>query len=192
MHQAGTAIVVANATKLPQLTLSGTYGWESLIFFGLFTPAARMWNLAVGIAQPVFKGGTLRLKRCAAIDAYDRTRALYWLITHQGLQDKADSLMAIANDAQALKSRYEAVTASIASFAIVQRKYKVNEVNHVDLLTARQTNQQARVAYIRATASRYADTVTLLQLIGLAWWNCSDPAQSLGASACGRLSQAKY
>jgi outer membrane protein TolC len=52
----------------------------------------------------------------------------------------------------------------------------------VSLLTAQQTYQQARIARVRAVASRYTDTVTLFQALGGGWWNRTDPgAQSSDA-----------
>jgi outer membrane protein TolC len=44
----------------------------------------------------------------------------------------------------------------------------------VTLLTAQQSYQQARLAYVRALASRYTDTVTLFQALGGGWWHRSD------------------
>ena len=74
MRQASAAIGVATANMLPQLTLTGAYGGESLKRASLFMPGSAAWNVAAGVTQPLFEGGTLRAKRRAAI-ALDQASA---------------------------------------------------------------------------------------------------------------------
>ena len=79
------------------------------------------------------------------------------------------------NDAQALNSQADAVNAAKAGLALIQRQYDAGAVDYVSLLTAEQSYNQARIAYVRAIASRYTDTVTLFQALGGGWWKRSDP-----------------
>ena len=175
MHQACAAIGVATANMLPQLTLTGSIGDQSLRATSLFTPNAGVWSLAAGITQPLFEGGALRAKRRAALDAYDQAGAQYRLVVLQAFQNVADTLTALDNDAQALNSQADAVNSAKAGLALIQRQYAAGAVDYVSLLTAEQSYQQARIAYVRAVASRYTDTVTLFQALGGGWWNRSDP-----------------
>jgi NodT family efflux transporter outer membrane factor (OMF) lipoprotein len=174
LRQMSAAIGVATANMLPQLTLTGAYGDESLNFARLLTPGANTWSIAAGITQPLFQGGTLRAKRRAAIDDYDQATAQYRLIVLQAFQNVADTLTALDNDAQALKAEYDAVNAAKASLDLIQKQYDDGAVNYVSLLTAQQSYQQARIAYVRAVANRYTDTVTLFQALGGGWWNRND------------------
>ena len=175
MRQASAAVGVATANMLPQLTLSGGYGGESLAFASLLTPGNNTWNIAAGITQPLFQGGTLRAKRRAAIDTYEESSAQYRLVVLQAFQNVADTLTALDNDAQALKSENDALNAAKASLDFIQRQYDDGAASYVALLTAQQTYQQARIACVRAVASRYTDTVTLFQALGGGWWNRNDP-----------------
>lgn len=175
MHQQSAAIGVASANLLPQVTLSGAYGGDSLRFASLLTPAGNTWNLAADIAQPLFEGGTLRARRRAAIDTYNQASAQYRLVVLQAFQNVADTLTALDNDAQAFKAEYDAVNAARASLDLIQRQYDDGAATYVSLLTAQQTYQQARIAYIQAMASRYTDTVSLFQALGGGWWNRRDP-----------------
>jgi NodT family efflux transporter outer membrane factor (OMF) lipoprotein len=177
MRQASAAIGVATANMLPQLTLTGAYGGESLTFASLLTPGSNTWSIGAGITQPLFQGGTLRAKRRAAIDTYDESSAQYRLTVLQAFQNVADTLTALDNDAQALKSENDALNAAKASLDFIQRQYDDGAANYVTLLTAQQTYQQARIACVRAVASRYTDTVTLFQALGGGWWNRADGAQ---------------
>jgi outer membrane protein TolC len=100
-------------------------------------------------------------------------------------------LTALDNDAQALKAQHDAVTAAKASLDFIQKQYDDGAVNYVSLLTAQQSYQQARLAYVRAVASRYTDTVSLFQALGGGWWNRSDPDSLHVASMDDRSPDAK-
>lgn len=175
MRQASAAIGVATANMLPQLTLSAAFGGESLNFATLIKPGSVTWNLAAGVTQPLFAGGTLRAKRRAAIDEFDQARAQYQLTVLQAFQNVADTLTALDNDVQALKAENDAVGAAKASLDLLQKQYDDGAVNYVSLLTAEQIFQQARIAQVRSAANRYADTVALFQALGGGWWNRNDP-----------------
>ncbi len=174
LHQASAAIGVATANMLPQVTLSGTFGGESLRFASLLEPGSNAWTVLGEVTQPLFEGGALRAKRRAAIDALDQAGAQYQLTVLNAFQNVADTLTALENDAQALNSQFDALAASQAGLDLIQKQYDIGTANYVTLLTAQQSYQQSRLAYVRALASRYTDTVTLFQALGGGWWHRKD------------------
>jgi NodT family efflux transporter outer membrane factor (OMF) lipoprotein len=174
MHQASAAIGVATANMLPQLTLSGSFGGESLRFATLLEPGSNAWTIAGQVTQPLFEGGALRAKRRAALDAFDEASAQYKLTVLTAFQNVADTLTALDNDAQALSAQYDALAAAQAGLDLIQRQYDIGTANYVTLLTAQQSYQQSRLAFVRALASRYTDTVTLFQALGGGWWHRMD------------------
>lgn len=175
MHEACAAVGIATANMLPQLTLTGAIGGESLLSQDLLNPAAGVWNVAGGITQPLFSGGSLRAKRRSAIAAYDQAGAQYRLTVLNAFQNVADTLTALDNDAQALKAQNDAVVTATESLELIKRQYDAGAVDYVTLLAAQQTYQQSRIAYVGALASRYFDTVALFQALGGGWWNRRDP-----------------
>ena len=175
LHQACAAIGVATANMLPQITLNASAGDESLLFADLFKPGSGVWDLASGVAAPIFQGGTLRAKRRAAIDTYEQVAAQYRLAVLNAFQNVADTLTALGHDAETLRAESEALDAARASLDLIQRQYDAGAVNYVSLLTAQQLYQQTRIDFVRATASRFTDTIALFQALGGGWWNRSDP-----------------
>jgi NodT family efflux transporter outer membrane factor (OMF) lipoprotein len=174
VHQASSAVGVATANMLPQLTLTGAFGGQSLVYSTLFQPGSGIWNVAAGITQPLFQGGTLRAKRRAAIDSYDQAVAQYRLTVLKAFQNVADTLTALEHDAQALKAQSGSLDTAKASLNLIQKQYDAGTVSYVSLLTAQQAYAQARLAYVQACAARYTDTVTLFQALGGGWWNRAD------------------
>jgi NodT family efflux transporter outer membrane factor (OMF) lipoprotein len=176
VHQASAAIGVATANMLPQLTLTGSVGDESLLAGALFQGGSNVWSIASGLTQPLFEGGTLRAKRRAAVDLYEQASAQYRLVVLNAFQNVADTLTALDNDAQVLKAQNDAVRSANASIELIERQYEAGAVSYVTLLTAQQAYQQARIAYVRALSARFTDTVTLFQALGGGWWNRNDLA----------------
>jgi NodT family efflux transporter outer membrane factor (OMF) lipoprotein len=174
LHQASAAIGIATANMLPQLTLSGTFGGESLQFASLLEPGSNAWSLVGQVAQPLFEGGALRAKRRAAVDTFDQVSAQYQLTVLSAFQNVADTLTALNNDAQALNAQNDALADAQAGLDLIQKQYNIGTANYVSLLTAQQSYQQARLAYVRALGSRYTDTVTLFQALGGGWWHRKD------------------
>jgi NodT family efflux transporter outer membrane factor (OMF) lipoprotein len=174
LHAASAAIGVATANMLPQLTLTGSQGGETLQFSTLLKPNSAVWNLTAGITQPIFEGGTLLAKRRAALAAYDQVGAQYKLVVLNAFQNVADTLTALSNDAVALNAENDAVAAAQAGLDLLQRQYDAGAVNYVSLLAAQQAYQQTRIAFVRAVASRYLDSISLFQALGGGWWNRND------------------
>lgn len=174
VHQASSAVGVATANMLPQLTLTGAFGGESLVSSTVFQPGSGIWNVAAGITQPLFQGGTLRAKRRAAIDTYDQAVAQYRLTVLKAFQNVADTLTALEHDAQALEAQSDSLEMAKASLNLIQKQYDAGTVSYVSLLTAQQAYAQARLAHVQASAARYTDTVTLFQALGGGWWNRAD------------------
>jgi NodT family efflux transporter outer membrane factor (OMF) lipoprotein len=174
VHQASSAVGVATVNMLPQLTLAGAFGGESLVYSTLFQPGSGIWNVAAGITQPLFQGGTLRAKRRAAIDSYDQAVAKYRLTVLKAFQNVADTLTALDHDVQAFEAQSDSLETAKASLNLIQKQYDAGTVSYVSLLTAQQAYAQVRLAYVQTFAARYTDTVTLFQALGGGWWNRAD------------------
>lgn len=171
LHQASAAVGVATANRLPQIALTGAYGYSSNQSHLLFEPNASFWSLGGQLTQTVFDAGSLKAKQSAAVAAYDQAAAQYRQTVLQAFQNVADSLQAIQIDAQTLKAESEAEKAAHASFILVQQQYKLGAANYLAYLDAERIYEQTHIARIQAQAARYADTAALFQALGGGWWN---------------------
>lgn len=175
LHSAMAQIGVATANLFPSLNLTGTYGYESLIFSSLGRTATKMWNYAASLTAPIFNGGSLMASQRAAIAAYDEALANYELTVLQAFQNVADSIKAVSHDAQTLKALKAAETAAEQSVILTKSQYKLGGVNFLSLLIAQRQFHIARIARIRSQADRYLDTIALFQALGGGWWNAPPP-----------------
>jgi NodT family efflux transporter outer membrane factor (OMF) lipoprotein len=174
LHAASAQVGVATANLYPQITLTGSYGWEATKVGDLFQNGSSIWSLAAGLLQPVFHGGELTAKRSAAVAAYDQAAAQYRQTVLQAFQNVADVLRALDADATTLKAQAEAEAAARATLDLTQKQFKLGAVSYLSLLNAERQYRQIKISLVQAQAARFADTAALFQALGGGWWNRSE------------------
>lgn len=165
LHRASAEVGVATANLYPRFTLSGSLGTERTRLADV-PSGMNVWDIGLGLMQPLFHGGELRARRRSAVAAYDAAAAAYQQTVLHGLQEVADTLRALQSDADRLNATSEADTHAQAVEHIVARQYALGGVSRLALLDARQRRLQAGLARIEALADRYSDTVALFQALG--------------------------
>jgi hypothetical protein len=126
------------------------------------------------VTQPVFDGFTLLHLKRAAEDAYDQAAATYRSTVISALQNVADQLHALQEDANALKAAAEWEHAAKISLDLSRQQMQTGYANVLLLLAAEMAYQQAVIAVVQARAARLADVVALYQALGGGWWNRED------------------
>ncbi|HVC59930.1 MAG TPA: efflux transporter outer membrane subunit [Acetobacteraceae bacterium] len=176
LHTASANVGVAIANQLPQFSITGQYGSETLGLSNLFTPATAVWSIAGGVAQTLFDGGALLHKKRAAVAAFDQAAALYRSTVVKAFQNVADALRALQADAAALRAQAEAEQTAGASLDLARSQFRFGAITYLTLADAERTYQQAHIGLVQAQASRYADTAALFQALGGGWWHRHDVA----------------
>jgi len=183
LHAASAQVGVAIANRLPNLTLSADAGSTALAIGQVFHSGTGFWGLGAAVAAPIFEGGTLKHQERAAKAAYTQAAEQYRSTVLGALQNVADTLVALQQDAQALKASAAADAAAKVTLDLSQRQWKDGYAGYLAVLAAEQAAWQARISLVQAQASRYADTVALFQALGGGWWHRADLAEGAGAKA---------
>jgi NodT family efflux transporter outer membrane factor (OMF) lipoprotein len=173
MHAASAAVGVTVANLLPQFALNADWGSNALKLQDLFSPYTAFWDLGASLTETLFDGGALIHKHRAADAALDQAAAQYRAAVILACQNVADTLRALAADADALSASDNAARAARSSLDLAQKQHNLGTIALVALLNAEQTYQQAELSLIQAQANRYADTAGLFQSLGGGWWNRS-------------------
>jgi NodT family efflux transporter outer membrane factor (OMF) lipoprotein len=178
LHAASAQVGVAIANMLPNITLSANGGSSALAIGQLFTPGLQFWTIAGAAAQPIFQGGALYQKNRAAVAAYRQAGAQYRSTVITACQNVADTLVALDQDAAALKAAAEAEHSAKVTLDLVTRQKQIGYASYLALLSAEQTYQQALINLVQAKANRFTDTAALFQALGGGWWHRPDAMTS--------------
>ncbi|MGH8191320.1 MAG: efflux transporter outer membrane subunit [Rhodanobacteraceae bacterium] len=169
LHAATAGVGVATANLLPQITLSGTAGSAALKSGDLFSAGAGAWSVGLNLLQPLFHGGELVHKKRAAEAGMDQALANWQQVVLTAFQNVADSLQALEYGAESLRALGSAEHDASKLLSLTRSQYRVGAVGYLNLLSAEQSYQQARIALIQARAARLADTAALYAALGGGW-----------------------
>ena len=183
LQSASALIGVAEANRLPILSLSAEFGQNPSNLVRLFSPSETFYTLAGNVAQTVFDGGTLLHRQKQAQADFDQAYAQYRSTVIVAFQNVADALRAIRADARAETTAVKAQAAAQKSLEISRKQLALGAVSSIILLNAQQTLLQSSLVLVQAQANRFTDTVALFQALGGGWWNRNDvpdaPAHSI-------------
>lgn len=175
LHSASALIGVATANILPSFTINANAGFMNTALPGLLAPQNEFFLLAGNATQTIFDGGTLFHQLDQAKDTYQAAAWTYRGTVIGAVQNVADSLHAIQNDAATLRAANDFERAAKTSFDLAQQQVQSGNANILLLLTAQQSYLQAELQVVQARAARLADTAALFAALGGGWWNRTEP-----------------
>jgi NodT family efflux transporter outer membrane factor (OMF) lipoprotein len=174
LHAASAQVGVAIANRLPSFPLTADAGSTALALGALFGAGTGFWDLGAAVAQPIFQGGTLRHRERAAKAAFVVANEQYRSTVLTAFQNVADSLYALQQDADALKTAASAAESALVTLDLARKQYQAGYAGYLALLNAEQAYQQAVISLAQARANRFADSAALFQALGGGWWNRAD------------------
>jgi NodT family efflux transporter outer membrane factor (OMF) lipoprotein len=171
LHDASAKIGIAIANRLPNIALTANVGSSAAAWNQLFTSGTGFWGIGAAATAPIFEGGTLLHQERAAKAAYTQAAEQYRSTVLTAFQNVADTLTALEQDAEAIKSAAGAADAAKVTLDLAQRQWHNGYAGYLALLSAEQTYQQAEITLVQAQSNRFADTAALFQALGGGWWH---------------------
>ena len=176
LHDASAKIGIAIANRLPNIVLTANAGSSAAAMSQLFSSGTGFWGFGADATAPIFQGGTLLHQERAAKAAYTQAAEQYRSTVLTAFQNVADTLTALEQDAEALKSAAAAADAAKVTLDLAKRQWQAGYAGYLALLSAEQAYQQTQISLVQAQAGRYADTAALFQALGGGWWHRADLA----------------
>lgn len=181
--QAASALVgVAIANRLPQLSITAALGGAASNIGQMFWNSGRFFDLIGGITQPLFDGGTLKQRQRAAEAEFQQATAQYKSTVIQAFQNVADTLHTIRSDAETHAAADASARAAQQAAALTQRQFRGGQIDRLALITAEQTDRQARLNLAQAEAARLGSAAALFQALGGGWWHRTTDSETAAAS----------
>ena len=175
-HAASANVGVATANQLPQFLITAAPGATATGLAGY--PGTGIWSIAGSVSQTLFDAGTLLHEKRAAVAALDQAADQYRSTVLKAFQNVADALRALQSDADDLAAENAAERAAFASLEVARRQFHAETADHLTVLTAERTWQQARIHQVQAEANRFSDTAALFEALGGGWWHRNNLDQS--------------
>lgn len=159
-------IDAVRAAFLPRVVLNLALGTASRDLTGLFGGGSAAWNLAAGLAQPLFNAGRTEAnvalteaRRAAALAEYERT-------LQQAFREVADLLAARDRLAEQLAADQAQATAQGERLRLAEARYRAGVSAWLDVLDAQRELFSAQQATVRTRAALLASAVQLWKALG--------------------------
>lgn len=176
LRGASADVGVATAQQYPDLTLSGGFGRGALTPQALRGSSGDYWSGGADLHQTVFQAGAASDRRRAAEAEYRAADASYRQTVLSSLEQVADTLAALDQDARAAQARRTTLDSALSQLTLAEVNQRTGRSANDDLLTARQVVEADRLNWQAAQGSRLQDVVALFVAMGGGWW----PAQRCG------------
>jgi NodT family efflux transporter outer membrane factor (OMF) lipoprotein len=173
LHEASAKVGVATAGLYPRITLSAQGGAIALSPLISGTPAFAL--LGASISQALFHGNELKAQKRSAVAALDQAGAAYHDVVLSGLENVADTLVALDADAQMLRDRADAAKLAATAYDVTSKQYNAGGVSLLAMLDAQRHSLTASVEQTKAIRDRFTDTAALFQALGGGWWATNAP-----------------
>jgi multidrug efflux system outer membrane protein len=166
---ANAEIGVARAAYFPQISLTGTGGYQSSSLTNLFTGPAGLWSFGGSLVQPIFEGG--RLKSGVRLAEAQRQEMLltYEQTIQNSFRDVSDALIAYQKNRE-FRIQEEKLTESARDAAqLSEQRFDAGATDYLEVLT-NETNYFAdELTLAQAQFNELQALVQLYQALGGGW-----------------------
>jgi multidrug efflux system outer membrane protein len=166
---ANAQIGVARAAYFPQISLTGTAGYESPALTSLFTGPAGIWTLAGSFTQPIFEGGRLK-NNVRLAEAQREQMLLSYQQTIQGaFRDVSNALIAYRKDREFRVQQEHLVESADDAARLSHVRFKAGTADYLEVLTNETNSFSAELTLAQAQGSELISLVQLYQALGGGW-----------------------
>lgn len=166
VEAAASRIKVARAAFMPNISLSGLIGLQSLGFDQLFESGSRYGNAGAAITLPIFRGGALAGQYRGARGTYDEAVAHYDGTLVQALRQVADTMASRQALGRRLSETRLSLQHATEAHALARRRYEAGLSTYLDVLTAQDAVLQGQRAVADMETRAFALDVTMVRALG--------------------------
>ena len=160
---------IAKANRFPRITLTGSFGYSSDQLNKLFRPDSQLWNIAMGLVQPLFDAGKLKAGQKAAEARYQ-----------QGLCEYAKTILTAFSEVEkALLTRKEQLERrglilnflmeARAAQEVAEQRYQRGLADYLTVLVAQTVRFNAEDNLVLVDMALLTNRVTLHRALGGGW-----------------------
>ena len=166
---ANARIGEARAQLFPRIGLTGYLGSESASLSDLFTGPASIWQVAFGLAQPIFQGGRL-LGEIDAVEARQRQAiAGYQRTLQESFREVRTALSTQSRARETFEAEGMRVAALTQTLQLALIRYKTGLLSQLEVIDAERNLLQAELNRIDALRVQRAAVAGVVRALGGGW-----------------------
>jgi multidrug efflux system outer membrane protein len=166
---ANAEIGVAKAAFYPDISLTGTGGFQSPSLAKLFTGPASMWDFGPTLTVPIFTAGKLRSNVHLTEAQQQQALLTYQQTIQQAFRDVSDSLIGYQKNRE-FREQQELLTASAEDAAkLAQIRYQAGVTSYLEVLTNDTNFFAAQLNLAQARQNELTALVQVYNALGGGW-----------------------
>ena len=166
---ANAEIGVARAAYFPQISLSGTSGFQSSALNSLFTGPAGAWSFGASLTQPIFTAGRLR-SGVRLAEARQETALLVYQQSIQAAFRSVSDALVVYRKTREFRAQEEFLFQSAQDAArLSHMRYSGGVTGYLEVLTNETNAFSAELAVAQARLNELLALVQLYEALGGGW-----------------------
>lgn len=166
---ANAQIGVARAAYFPQISLTGSAGYQSAALTSLFTGPAGIWNLVGSVTQPIFQGGRLKSNVRLAEAQHQQLLLTYQQTIQGAFRDVSNALVAYRKFREFRIQQQNLLESAQDAARLSEARFKAGTTDYLEVLTNETNSFNAELALAQAQGNELNALVQLYQALGGGW-----------------------
>lgn len=159
----------AKAAYFPRLTLTGTYGFQSISLGTLITEPAQVWQFGPSVTFPLFTGGRLQAQVKLAKAQFDESLNVYRKTIQQAFREVSDALIAYQRTQEFYQKQFELTQANRDATELAHVRYEGGVTSYLEVLYNEQQLFDTELLLAQARLNQLLSVVQLYQTLGGGW-----------------------
>ncbi len=166
---ANAQIGVARAAYFPQISLTGSGGYQSSALTNLFTGPAGIWTFGGSLVQPIFEGGRLK-SNVRLAEAQHQEMLLTYQQTIQGaFRDVSNALVAYRKNREFRIQEEKLTEAARDAAQLSEQRFNAGATDYLEVLTNETNYFSDELTLAQAQFNELQALVQLYQALGGGW-----------------------
>jgi NodT family efflux transporter outer membrane factor (OMF) lipoprotein len=183
MESANAQIGVAESAWFPDLTLTGSFGYESSSLSTLIRASNSFWSFGPSLAQTLFNGGATVAQIRENRALYDSAVASYRQTVLSAFQQVEDDLATLRLVQTEYAQEQQAVADAERSETLTLNQYKAGVADYASVLTAQTARLNSQITALNLQSERLVASVDLIDAIGGGWSSTQLKTRNDGVAA---------
>ncbi len=168
---ANARLGLAKTELFPRLSLTASGGLQSTELAKLFSNPAGIWQLALGILQPLFDAGRNRRGIEAASAREKQALAQYLGSVQSAFADVENALVARASGAVERTALERQVEALARARKLALLRYEAGDSSYLEVLDSERALFRAQLEWLRSRRDELAASIGMFRALGGGWAN---------------------